>query len=484
MDHRRRSTPPALVVDTSKNQSHGGQTHQRQIQSQQQKQKQQKQLDAPSKIVGLQNLHNSCYFNSVLQCLIQCQPLTSYFLSPSSSTTRVGSTELSTGPSALVSQPTSPPSISRYQSEKETVFRTHEKAAKEQLDHGVIASSYATFLRSIVTISHSTSSGSGAGSATNKENETATRNEWPRKSANNTNHRPVTATHSQQLHGANAAKTNRALQMSPIQFLQTVKKCLTLFNNYNQHDPHEFCSFFLSALHDDLNRCTSSNNTSHHQTMRNKENDKNDDSPTNRGDHTTMSIEFWKRHLHGNDSIIVDHFQGLLQNHIHCPQCSFTSTTFDIYSMLSLPIVPPSATSNRGKRSGSYADATSATSCHGANAVSIEECIAEFNKSNILDDFNTWFCPKCKDHVNAKQRIQLWTLPNMLMFHLKRFSNKEKKNQQQVVFPIETFLDMKPFVSGPTTYGNDASFRYKVRTDLVNDKKFDEIHIVVLFFFS
>ena len=41
--------------------------------------------------------------------------------------------------------------------------------------------------------------------------------------------------------------------------------------------------------------------------------------------------------------------------------------------------------------------------------------------SETLDEKNTWYCSACKDHVMATKTLQVWTLPEVLVVHLKRF---------------------------------------------------------------
>ena len=32
-------------------------------------------------------------------------------------------------------------------------------------------------------------------------------------------------------------------------------------------------------------------------------------------------------------------------------------------------------------------------------AITLKDCLEEFKKSEMLDEENKWYCPKCKDHV-------------------------------------------------------------------------------------
>lgn len=51
----------------------------------------------------------------------------------------------------------------------------------------------------------------------------------------------------------------------------------------------------------------------------------------------------------------------------------------------------------------------------------LEECVEEFTKEEILDGENKWKCPRCKCFQRASKKIDIWKLPSILIVHLKRF---------------------------------------------------------------
>lgn len=61
--------------------------------------------------------------------------------------------------------------------------------------------------------------------------------------------------------------------------------------------------------------------------------------------------------------------------------------------------------------------------CSEASAVSVslEECWDRFTQPETLDEENQWYCPSCKDHVQARKTLEVWSLPDVLVLHLKRF---------------------------------------------------------------
>ena len=77
----------------------------------------------------------------------------------------------------------------------------------------------------------------------------------------------------------------------------------------------------------------------------------------------------------------------------------------------------------------------------------------DFQLTNLLENFgmleqlteeNKWYCPKCKQHQLAKKKIEIYTCPEILIIHLKRFKNNSKL-RNLVKFPIEG-LDMGKYI--------------------------------------
>lgn len=72
--------------------------------------------------------------------------------------------------------------------------------------------------------------------------------------------------------------------------------------------------------------------------------------------------------------------------------------------------------------------------------ITLEDCLDEFTKEELLGEDDLWYCPKCKKHQQATKQFQLWKVPDVLVVHLKRFSNSRSlrdKIDALVEFPIE-----------------------------------------------
>lgn len=81
--------------------------------------------------------------------------------------------------------------------------------------------------------------------------------------------------------------------------------------------------------------------------------------------------------------------------------------------------------------------------------ISLQDCFAETAKTEILSENNTWRCPRCKEERMASKTLEVYTVPDILIIHLKRFSGSRafhnSKLTDLVDFPIEG-LDVGPWV--------------------------------------
>jgi ubiquitin carboxyl-terminal hydrolase 4/11/15 len=69
-------------------------------------------------------------------------------------------------------------------------------------------------------------------------------------------------------------------------------------------------------------------------------------------------------------------------------------------------------------------------------AITIENLLDEFVKEEKLSEDNMWYCSSCKKHQEAPKKFDLWKMPDVLVIHLKRFSNERAFRDK-----IDTFID-------------------------------------------
>ncbi|KAL8778831.1 MAG: hypothetical protein Q9213_007223 [Squamulea squamosa] len=74
------------------------------------------------------------------------------------------------------------------------------------------------------------------------------------------------------------------------------------------------------------------------------------------------------------------------------------------------------------------------------NGITLDDCLDEFGKAETLSENDAWYCPRCKEHRRASKKFELWTAPDILVIHLKRFSSQGRlrdKLDVTVDFPVE-----------------------------------------------
>lgn len=84
------------------------------------------------------------------------------------------------------------------------------------------------------------------------------------------------------------------------------------------------------------------------------------------------------------------------------------------------------------------------------SSVTLYECLEHACKSEKLDEGNKWFCPSCKNHVQATKSYQIYRTPQILILHLLRFKSRSywtDKLSTFVDFPLEG-LDLSTYILG------------------------------------
>lgn len=71
----------------------------------------------------------------------------------------------------------------------------------------------------------------------------------------------------------------------------------------------------------------------------------------------------------------------------------------------------------------------------------LDDCLDQFYKTEVLGEADLWYCSSCKDLKRASKTLELWKTPDIFVVHLKRFSSWREKINDVISFPI-TGLDM------------------------------------------
>lgn len=91
---------------------------------------------------------------------------------------------------------------------------------------------------------------------------------------------------------------------------------------------------------------------------------------------------------------------------------------------------------------------SSTSSQNAASGVTLNACLERFTTQEKLGEDDAWYCPKCKEFVQATKKFDIWTIPEVLVIHLKRFQyNKYTRDKLDtyVDYPLDNF-DLGPHI--------------------------------------
>jgi len=88
----------------------------------------------------------------------------------------------------------------------------------------------------------------------------------------------------------------------------------------------------------------------------------------------------------------------------------------------------------------------------GRSALSLYDCISAYTAKETLGENDLWYCSQCKKHQKAHKKLDMWSFPEILVIHLKRFQvlshgrfGRGEKISTFVDCPIRG-LDLSPYI--------------------------------------
>ncbi|KAI9322226.1 hypothetical protein BX666DRAFT_1892794 [Dichotomocladium elegans] len=223
--------------------------------------------------------------------------------------------------------------------------------------------------------------------------------------------------------------------ISPVAFREALARFAPQFAGTDQQDSQEFLLFLLDGLHEDINLIKE-------RPSPQPENPEEEARFERLSDWEASAIA-WAKYMERNRSIVVDLFQGQYRSRLTCLTCKHTSTTYNTFMSLSLPIPK------------------------GKSAVSLYQCLDMFVKEEVLEKDDAWHCPHCKTLRRSTKILTISRLPVVLLIHLKRFSFEgpfHNKLETMVNFPARD-LDLSRYVPD-TMYPSGTRERPIHRYDL------------------
>ncbi|KRG04168.1 ubiquitin carboxyl-terminal hydrolase 43 isoform X1 [Drosophila mojavensis] len=94
----------------------------------------------------------------------------------------------------------------------------------------------------------------------------------------------------------------------------------------------------------------------------------------------------------------------------------------------------------------------SASKLNDTAALTLEQCLEHYTKAETLSAEDAWRCPHCQQYLPVVKTLGLWSLPDILVVHFKRFRQHQAKGPQaaklttMVKFPLTAF-DMSPHLA-------------------------------------
>lgn len=83
------------------------------------------------------------------------------------------------------------------------------------------------------------------------------------------------------------------------------------------------------------------------------------------------------------------------------------------------------------------------------SVLTLEQCLEHYTKAETLSAEDAWRCPHCQQYLPVVKTLGLWSLPDILVVHFKRFRQHHEKGANaaklttMVKFPLNAF-DMSP----------------------------------------
>ena len=230
--------------------------------------------------------------------------------------------------------------------------------------------------------------------------------------------------------------------MSPRAFKSSIDSHLKQFSGFKQHDAQEFLTAVLDRLHDEVKSnivIDKYNLSDEFQEYMIKKvslfNQINSETiPESDKQHFQMQLtQFLQEniskeiYLNGvdkmiksiekNHSIISDIFTGMYMSNVVCANCNYNSFTYEPFNILTLEVCDTDMTMFKN----------------------LHECINNFLKAESVE----YTCERCKIKTLAQKTISIFSMPEKLIIHFKRFkfvNGRSAKINSIIDFPLDNIF--------------------------------------------
>lgn len=203
--------------------------------------------------------------------------------------------------------------------------------------------------------------------------------------------------------------------VNPGRWLHTVQRTaaksgMMIFSGFAQNDLPEFLIFLINNFHDTLSRKVTMNVKG---------------IPENSTDDMAVKCYSMIKNMYQKDySELLNIFFGIHVSQIVNPVTQkVLSNSPEPYFIVELPMPTEKKT------------------------LSLYDCFEHYSNPETLEGDNAWFNEETNQKENVHKQMVFWNFPNILVVALKRFSNINRKLNQQVDAPLDN-LDLTRFVKG------------------------------------
>ena len=214
----------------------------------------------------------------------------------------------------------------------------------------------------------------------------------------------------------------------PREFKRIIGKINPTFSGFDQNDSQEFLDFVLNQIHEEtksdvkVNKFLLNVDATPYYTNRRKlqkaiKSSSNDDKKKLEEELNKMkkenynyeilvsSLEYWKTYLKNNHSRITDTFCGLMMSEVTCCKCENKTFTFEPFNTLQISIVDES----------------------GNKFTTLTECLNYYFKKEEIK----YKCEKCNKRVQAFISNSV-IYPKYLIICIKRYDNRNQKLNNKI----------------------------------------------------
>jgi len=202
--------------------------------------------------------------------------------------------------------------------------------------------------------------------------------------------------------------------ISPGKFIKTIQKVAELkdrdiFTGYSQNDSQEFLLFLMDCFHTAIAREVNI-------IISGKPEDETDQI-------AALCFQKIKEMYTKEYSEVWNLFYAIHVSEIISDKGAVLNRTPEPFFMINLPIPSDNKSPN------------------------LYQCFDLYVEGENLDGENAWFNEKLGLKQDVKKKISFWSFPTILVIDLKRFNNRNQKNQILIDFPLEN-LDLTKYVIG------------------------------------